>query len=140
MEMISDRVELLNSSYNVTEFRISKFNHTTHVFNTKFELFIDIDFDLSSEFLTNYNRYNNNQYRRSLLRVRKSPLCDSMQKFYRSFSRELDSEHSNFPRREYGEKVCPLKKIFNFISLSFLMPSNLKILINQSLIHFYLRI
>lgn len=102
MEMISDRVELLNSSYNVTEFRISKFNHTTHVFNTKFELFIDIDFDFSSEFLTFYNRYNNNQFRRSLLLVRKSPLCDSMQKFYGSFSRELDSEHSNFPRREYG--------------------------------------
>lgn len=130
MELIFDRVELLNSSYlegfyNVTQFRISKFNHTTHVFNTKFELFIDIDSDFSIETLSYYNRFNNNQYTKSLLRVKKTRLCDSMQKIYGTFSRDLDPKVSNFPRREYGQRVCPFKKVFYLINLIKLVHQNI---------------
>lgn len=121
-DLIYDRVELLNSSYlegfyNITEYRISKFNHTSHVLNGKFEFFIDIDSDFYIEASINYNRLNNNQYTKTIFHVKKTPLCDYMQKLYGLFSSDLGPENGNFPRREHGEKVCPFPKVFYFARL-----------------------
>lgn len=73
-EMIYDHVQLLNTSYsdqhfNFTVFRIAKFNRTTYASNG--ELIVDVDFDgnFSVDLSFHYNRFNNNQYNKSPMRV-----------------------------------------------------------------------
>lgn len=64
-----DTLELLTASYvpdyyNISVFRVAKYNRTTHVLNWDIELFIDLDESVSLEIQLYVSRLNNNQYQR----------------------------------------------------------------------------
>lgn len=85
-ELILDRVELLNSSYlegyyNISLFRVNKYNRTTFVLNYELELFRDWDQTFLMEMNLYYNRLNNNQYQLSLLRLQKQKCCEVYRKY-----------------------------------------------------------
>lgn len=113
-EIIYDRVELLNSSslegiYNFTEFRITKFNRTLFVINSKIELLQDLDETFEVEVLFYFNRLNNNQYTKSIARVKRDKLCIVATKFQDALFTNLNKDKTNLPPEGVG--YCPLKKV-----------------------------
>lgn len=117
VEIQFDRIELLNSSYiegayNVSEFRITKFNRTTYVFNTKAELFIDIDRNMKVQVNFHHNRFNNNQYTKTPMAISKDLICKIADKYYEKFIMIQVKNVSNFPQIEAGQSFCPVQKVF----------------------------
>lgn len=111
-----DRLELLNATYapglyNFSEFRIAKFNHTTYVINAVVDTIIDLGEELSIEVAFFYNRFNNNQYQRTVMRVPKMKVCDAIERYYPIFMTEEIKKTTNFPEVIAGKKYCPLKKV-----------------------------
>lgn len=116
LELHYDRVELLNASYvegyyNVSQFQVNKFNRTTYVFNAAGEIFIDIDRTVTASMDLWYNRFNNNQYSKSPMRVPKSSLCDALDKYSGLLSEVLRKSTNMLDGKKPGDKVCPLKKV-----------------------------
>lgn len=121
-DMIYDHVEMINGTslegvYNFTLFRISKYNHTSYVFNGEVEIYYDIeeDGDLYVELAFYYNRLNNNQYTKSPMRVRKDKVCTLLKTYYGFFIAASRDDQNNLPRLGIGEKVCPLKKVNDYL-------------------------
>lgn len=111
-----DRVELLNSTYvdglyNVSVLRIAKFNRTVYVMNFEFEIFVDFDQHHELEVSFHYNRLNNNQYTKSLLRVPRSSFCGLFVKYYSVVVTNEMKSHTNFPSIQPNRKWCPVKKV-----------------------------
>lgn len=111
-----DRIELKNETYNseyynVSLLRIAKFNRTTYTLNLKIELLIDFneEFEIGAAYF--YNRFNNNQYTRSIIRIPKMNLCEGVEKFYPMAVTEAMKTKTNFPEVIPGKKWCPLKKV-----------------------------
>lgn len=131
LEIRYDRVELLNSTfiegiYNISTFRISKFNHTAHVLNVNFELFINLDRNFFLEVYFHHNRLNNNQYTRSLLQVPNTNACFLLDKFWNVGFGHLTRNDTNLPEMEPRKGICPIEKVrfqviflicFSFIDL-----------------------
>lgn len=122
-EVYFDRIELLNSSYvenvyKVYEFRVAKFNRTTYVLNADCELFYDTDQNHTAEFAFYYNRLNNNQYTKSLIRVPKDSLCNIADKYYATFAMDSVKNRSNLPQLQPGEKYCPFKMVMAIFFIS----------------------
>lgn len=115
MEIQFDLVDLnpasVNRFYNASLFRIAKFNHTAYAFNAAGELFVDIDnhFDIEINFY--HNLMNNNQYRKTSIRVSKSSLCDILDQYYPSYAMKRLKDLSNLPQYEQPDKFCPFKKV-----------------------------
>lgn len=116
IEVYFDRIELMNSSYieglyNVSEYRIAKFNRTTYVFNANMEIFYDTDRNhtVGVEFF--YNRFNNNQYSKTPFRVTRAPICDFVEKYYNLLSSDEIANITNFIKHISGKNFCPLKKV-----------------------------
>lgn len=113
-ELIFDHVELLNGTsvegiYKYSSHRITKFNRTTYVFNTEFETFITLDESYEMEGIFYYNRLNNNQYTRSVLRAPKSNFCDTLNRFRNLIFTPSNINNHNFPGP--NEPICPMKKV-----------------------------
>lgn len=92
-EIHFDRIELKNTSYNpevynISLLRIAKFNRTTYVLNANVDVLADIDSQYYMEVSFFYNRFNNNQYSRSLIRVPRMNLCDAIERFYNELMTE----------------------------------------------------
>lgn len=118
MELLFDQVQSWNESYsegyyNLTELRISKFNRTTYVYNTVVEYFVDIDDKFEMEMNFYYNRLNNNQYRRTLIRVPRENLCKLVDKYYKLFYTAVHEKNiTNFITSQ-EKSPCPAKKVNN---------------------------
>lgn len=115
-EMIYDRIEMLNSTYqegiyNFSQFRVTKYNRTAYTINAYFELFIDLDQDFAVKIDSYYNRLNNNQYTKSLLHAPKTSICFFFDRFYGVAFSHLAENQTNFPPYKAGEKICPIKKV-----------------------------
>lgn len=117
-ELVLDRVELINATYleglyNISEMRIGKFNRTTYVLNFNLETFIEMN-QKDSEFETTFyfNRMNNNQYSKTLIHVRKSSLCSTMDKFRTLLFPDAMRTHSNLPVfNGPNASFCPMPKV-----------------------------
>lgn len=112
-EMQFDRVELVNSTYyenhfNVTKFRIAKFNRTTYTLNLEMETFTDVDDTHEVDVSFYYNRLNNNQYSKSPMRVPRSTYCSAMGKFRPIIMAAASRNNTNLFNSD--ESSCPLKK------------------------------
>lgn len=129
-EVFFDRVELLNASYvkdlyNVSTIRVNKFNRTTYVLNMEFEKYIEMNDKIQLEIKFYYNRFNNNQYTKSLIRVPKDSMCKTYDKFGPTIMAGTDETVTNLPYpRKLGEHFCPAQKVnfyffFNF-SISYI--------------------
>lgn len=117
VEIQFDRIELLNSSYvegvyNVSEFRITKFNRTTYVFNAKVDFFIDIDRNMKIQVNFHHNRLNNNQYTKTPMAISKDIICNIADKYYKKFIMVQVKNVSNLPQYEAGQSICPVQKVF----------------------------
>lgn len=117
-EMNFDRIELVNSTYlegvyNFSLFRINKFNRTTHAINLEFELYVDIDeqFEIAVSFY--YNRLNNNQYSKSVMRVPRSSLCGCVEKYNSILVTDEMKNHTNLLLLKPNGKWCPVKSVSN---------------------------
>lgn len=109
-----DRLELLNSTYveglyNVSEFRVTKTNRTTYVANVVWDALTDFGNDMEIEVKIYYNRYNNNQYNLSPLRVPRSSLCAVMKRFYPMVFSPSTRNTTNFVRPD--GTACPYNKV-----------------------------
>lgn len=118
-EIQFDRIEILNDSYvegyyNVSEFRITKFNRTTYVLNARADIFVDIDQDIKTELILHFNRLNNNQYTKLPMGLPKDYLCNIIQKYYRKFIMVQVKDCSNLPQpmpELPDDQICPIKKV-----------------------------
>lgn len=122
-ELYYDRIELLNATYvediyNVSQFRINKFNRTTYVLNLDVELFNDAgeDYTVSIDFY--YNRLNNNQYSKSPIRVAKTSVCRAVDRYYPLLVVGSSKNYTNFQDIKTGATCCPLKKVIKLVFLS----------------------
>lgn len=120
MELMYDRIELLNDPYlegiyNFSEFRITKFNRTAYVFNSNFEFLMDFndDFEIEVEFY--YNRFNNNQYTKSLVNLKRTTICKAVEKHRNTMFSESNKEKTNYLRRD--KDYCPLIKVDNGLAM-----------------------
>ena len=109
-----DRIELLNSTYaeelyNVTEFRVTKTNRTTYVANIVWDSLIDFGDDMEIEVKIYYNRFNNNQYNLTPLRVPRSSLCATLKKFYPMIFTAATRNTTNLIRAD--GTACPYNKV-----------------------------
>lgn len=122
-ELYFDTVEVVplyfKDLYNISEVRISKFNHTTPVLNFRGEIFVDIDENFEVEVTYHYNRLNNNQYNKMPMIIKKSKVCAILDKYYTKFLMMDLKNCSNLPQFEPSEKFCPRKKVELF-SLKFI--------------------
>lgn len=115
-EVHFDRIELRNASYNpelhnITLIRIAKFNRTAYVLNVNGDIFRDVDEEFFVEVAFFHNRFNNNQYTRSPIRVPKTNLCECVEKYYTVLMTEEMKTKTNFPEVKPNEKWCPFKKV-----------------------------
>lgn len=114
-EMVFDQLKFLNSTYlkdvyNISTFRIAKFNRTLYVMNVELEWFVDVDANFEVEVSFYFNRLNNNQYSKTILRLKRANGCDLMNKYYDSLIANELKGHTNIPTNP-GELRCPLKKV-----------------------------
>lgn len=139
-EIQMDRIELLNETYvdgyyNLSEFRITKFNRTAYVLNAQVELFVDINTNIKVEVSFHYNRLNNNQYTKSPMGIPKGYLCSVAEKFYRKSLMVALKDCSNLPQRQPNEPICPMEKVIRIfvVKLKFVQAySELSIFISFS--------
>lgn len=115
-EFVFDRIELLNSTYfeglyNVSEFRITKYNRTLYVLNAKVEFLNDVAKDHTMEVSFYYNRLNNNQYIKSMVNVPKDELCNIVDKHYKILFGSNAQEYTNLPQKKEGGKFGPILKV-----------------------------
>lgn len=112
-EIIFDRVELINGSYvegiyNATLFRVRKLNRTTYAINYDAIQLMEFDENVEASIAFYYNRFNNNQYNLSPIRVKKRKLCN-MWKYYSKLIFTPENNHTT----NMGDPnvFCPLKKV-----------------------------
>lgn len=117
-EIHYDRVELKNNSYNpdyynFSVYRIFKFNRTAYAMNLKVDIFVDVNDDAEAEVAFFYNRFNNNQYSRIIIRVPRSKYCESYKRFQSLIVAEDMKSKTTFPDindATYDDKTC-IKKV-----------------------------
>lgn len=111
--MYFDRIEILSDTYvegviNISLFRINKLNRTTYVMNSEVESFVDVDGSYSLEMSFFYNRLNNNQYYKTMMRVPKISFCDIYDKYSEDIMEQVKKNITNI----YSPSgKCPLKKV-----------------------------
>lgn len=115
-EVQFDRIELLNSSYiegvyNMSLFRIGKFNRTTYVLNWNIELFVDIDDSWEIGISYYYNRINNNQYNKTPMRVARNSMTKVLDNFYEFIVTDALKNNTNFPFERVNGKFPTIKKV-----------------------------
>lgn len=118
-ELQFDSMQFLNSTYaeglyNVSEMRVTKTNRTTYVVNIVWDLLDDFGDDMEMEIKFYYNRFNNNQYNLSPIRVPQSSFC-SMKKFYPILFTEATKNTSNIFKA--NQSTCPYNKVRNYEKL-----------------------
>lgn len=101
--------------YNISYARVSKFNRTTYVLNGKWDFLRDIDDDFNLEITMHYNRFNNNQYTKSLIGMRKDNFCKVANKYGYLFLTENLRNHTNFGGNATPDKICPVEKVRKYI-------------------------
>lgn len=116
LEIQFDRIEMVNASYlegwyNISLFRVAKYNRTAYGINFQGEFFNEINSEHYLEVKIYYNRLNNNQYSLSPAHISKTPFCDVFEKFYRKHWMHQLKGKSNFPQLQPNENFCPLKKV-----------------------------
>lgn len=117
LEFQFDQIVLVNSKnregiYNLSSIRIAKFNRTTYVLNQMVEWFVDIDENVEMDLSFYFNRLNNNQYTKSLLRVPKDQLCSIFDKYYDIVLADaVKNNQTNFPVKKPGQKYGPFPKV-----------------------------
>lgn len=120
-EVQFDRIESLNSSYiegvyNLTLLRISKFNRTAYVLNGEIETFVDVDENVELESSFYYNRFNNNQYNKSPIRLTRISITKAIEKFYDIIITDSLRSKTNLPLQKVNGELVPIKKVrINFI-------------------------
>lgn len=115
-EVQFDRIESLNSSYvegiyNLTLLRVGKFNRTTYVLNCNFETFVDIDHNWEIEASYHYNRFNNNQYNKSPMRVARSSIPKIFDNFHEFIVTDALKNNTNVPFKRVNGEFPPIKKV-----------------------------
>lgn len=127
-----DRFDVLNSTfveglYNISKLRIAKFNRTAYGINFDIEFFFDFNDEYEFSTFFHYNRLNNNQYAKSILRIPKSNFCSWMGSVYPKYLMESFKTRSNLPQYDVkSEKFCPLKKVRN----EFILPKKYELKIH----------
>lgn len=117
LEYTFERFEIENGksyreyAFNITVYRVAKFNRTTNGITLEGELYNDLGSNHSLEVLFYYNRLNNMQYTRTPAHIPKSPICDVLDKFYKTHWMEIAKDVSNLPQLKDGERLCPLSKV-----------------------------
>lgn len=117
LEFQFDRIDILNSTYregfyNISQARITKFNRTTYVFNAVMEWFIDLDDDVSSDITIHFNRFNNNQYSKTPMHVKRQPFYKIVDKFYVIiFAQAMEKKQMNVPLKKAGEPVRKVRTL-----------------------------
>lgn len=111
-----DNVLLQNTTYkegvyNISVFRIAKFNRSSYVLNVEVDLIVDFDKDYQVEVAFYYNPLNNQQYTLHPFRVQTAPFCNISHKFYNTIYKENIEQYTNFPVTKSGVNNCPLKKV-----------------------------
>lgn len=117
-ELLFDRVEIekpyIEGFYNVSMVRVAKFNRTTYVLNGEAETFIDVDEKFEIECSFAYSRLNNNQYSTLPLKLRRTKICDFLEKYKIVLGTYDLKEKTNIPLPKPDEKACPVKKVKQF--------------------------
>lgn len=126
VEFQFDQVKVINSTYreglyNISLFRIAKFNRTTYVLKLEIEYFVDVDDDFETDVSFYYNRLNNNQYTKSLMRVPKDTFCSVFEKNYDTVLADaVKNNQTNYPPKISGQKYGPFPKVrclrYNFVT------------------------
>lgn len=104
--------------YNMSQFRVSKYNRSVYVLNVKIEYFIDLDETVFVEIEVFRSQLNNNQYEKSPFRVPKMDYCSYLKGPYQRIMMDGLKNCSNFPQADDIEKNCLLKKV-NFFEINF---------------------
>lgn len=75
------------------------------------ESFVDIDGDFEMETNFYFNRLNNNQYTKTLIRVPKDTICNVVEKYIGVLRMETNQNYTNWPRVRPLQKWCPVRKV-----------------------------
>lgn len=115
MEIEFGRI-LINTTYveghfNASLMTIGRYNRTTHVLNSKVEMFRDYDEQDAMEINFNYNQNGNSDYIKSHINFKKDTLCNIIEKYYKRFVMSDMKEYSNLPQYTETDKVCPIPKV-----------------------------
>lgn len=114
IEIIFDRVELINGTYvdgiyNASLCRVTKTSRTTYAVNLDIVQFIDFDENAEVTAIFYYNRFNNNQYNLSPMRVKRSKICET----WKYYSKLVFTPENNHTSNMADPNVfCPFKKVF----------------------------
>lgn len=109
-----DQVKIVYASpefFNISVFRIQKYNRTTYVLNWEFETFVDLDETVFGQLEAYVSRFNNNQFVQTPFRVPKMNACDYFKGPYRANMMEYIKNYSNFPQYAPDDPVCPFRKV-----------------------------
>lgn len=112
VEIVFDQMLFLNETYvkdlyNISLFRISKFNRTTYAGSSDIEMYVDVGDEFEVEMEVFYNRLNNNQYNKAPMRIPRDKVCNVIDKYLDKFIYNELRGHTNIP----GDMKCPFKKV-----------------------------
>lgn len=121
-ELIPEGVELLTrrfvkGQYNISSYRITRFNRTTYVVESVFELMVDLTNEYNFESSFYYSRSKNNQYTKMPFHLPKTPMCEYFEKHFKNHIMKDISSKPNNPEYKIAESLCPLKKVIFFFGL-----------------------
>lgn len=72
------------------------------------DFLVDLDETTKVEVVNFYNRMNNNQYTKTLLRVPKASFCKTLERFSAALTNDAMEKYSNIPMKN----ACPMKKVY----------------------------
>lgn len=112
VELVFDQMLFLNETYvkdlyNISLFRISKFNRTMYAGSSEVEMYVDVDDNFEVEMEVFYNRLNNNQYNKAPMRIPRDKVCKILDKYLDKFIYNELRGRTNIP----GDMKCPFKKV-----------------------------
>lgn len=115
-ELHFDQFTFINDTYqaglfNISLARIAKYNRTTHVLNGIWELLREMDENFEFEVTGHYNRFNNNQYTKSMFGIKRDTMCKIMDKYRHFIFTPTFKNHSNYHIDNPDGKFCPKKKV-----------------------------
>lgn len=118
-EIIPEQAELVTPSfvkdhYNVSSYRITRFNRTTYVIETLFEIMVDVTNEYNFESSLHYSRVKNSQYTKIPLHIPKIPMCEYLEKYLKDNLMKDKLSRPNNPEYKIAESLCPLEKVFFF--------------------------
>lgn len=115
-ELIPEGVELVTprfvkGHYNVSSYRITRFNRTTYVVESVFELMVDLTNEYNFEGSLYYSRSKNNQYTKMPFHFPKISMCEYLEKYLKNDLLQDKSSRPDKPDYKLVDSVCPLKKV-----------------------------